>query len=56
VVDQIWANTAGTPVDEYTYGYDASGNRLWKENVVSKAQATPVYLEGRRGTGPVLTR
>ena len=31
VVDQLWANDAGTPTDEYRYGYDRAGNRVWKQ-------------------------
>jgi RHS repeat-associated protein len=35
VADQVWSkygSGAGT-IDEYRYGYDRAGNRLWKENV-----------------------
>jgi len=37
VVDQVWQQYGDSPqtLDEYRYGYDAAGNRLWKENVVA---------------------
>ncbi len=35
VVDQLWEDDSSTAIDEYEYGYDAVGNRLWKENTVS---------------------
>ncbi|MCA9163688.1 MAG: hypothetical protein KDA62_11935 [Planctomycetales bacterium] len=36
---------SSTDVDRYKYGYDRASNRIWKENTVSKAQTTPVYLD-----------
>ena len=33
IVDQVW-QSGGVNVDRYQYGYNAVGNRLWKENVV----------------------
>ncbi|MEN6449772.1 MAG: hypothetical protein ABFC96_04695 [Thermoguttaceae bacterium] len=32
-------------LDHFRYGYGRAGNRLWRENVVSKNMATPVYLD-----------
>ena len=39
VVDQVWEDYSGTPtpIDEYAYGYDRSGNRLWKQNLEQNA-------------------
>ena len=39
VVDQVWQDYSGTPtaIDEYKYGYDHAGNRLWKQNVLGTA-------------------
>ena len=37
IVDQLWANDAGTVLDEYKYGYDADGNVLWKQNATPGA-------------------
>ena len=40
VVDQLWANDAGTTViDEYKYGYDRAGNRTWKQNAAAVGKA-----------------
>ena len=38
VVDQLW-KLDGVAVDEYSYGYNQAGNRLWKENVVAGDQS-----------------
>ncbi len=34
VVDQAWTTDGQNPtaLDEYTYGYDTAGNRLWRQN------------------------
>jgi RHS repeat-associated protein len=46
VVDQVWSDYGNsTTVDEFKYGYDMSGNVAWKENVVSRGQPSPVYLD-----------
>ncbi|MEZ6109495.1 MAG: hypothetical protein R3C99_00340 [Pirellulaceae bacterium] len=46
VVDHRWLNyNTSTDVDRFKYGYDRASNRIWKENTVSKAQTTPVYLD-----------
>ena len=45
VADQLWADDSGNVLDEYKYGYDAAGNVLWKQNVVSENQQSPVYLD-----------
>ena len=45
VADQLWSNYNGDPLDHYAYTYDRTGNRTSRENVVSKDQATPVYLD-----------
>ena len=35
IVDQKWQiETAGTVKDEYKYGYDAAGNRTYRENTI----------------------
>ncbi|MCC5830188.1 MAG: hypothetical protein JJU36_12135, partial [Phycisphaeraceae bacterium] len=41
VTEQKWTNTASTPTtrDGYAYGHDASGNRLYRENLVSAAHS-----------------
>ena len=45
VVDQIWAgygdNSSTGVVDGYRYGYDAAGNRVWKENVTARISGGP---------------
>ncbi|MEZ6109493.1 MAG: hypothetical protein R3C99_00330 [Pirellulaceae bacterium] len=44
--DQRWVDYgACQAVDRFKYGYDRASNRIWKENTVSKAQTTPVYLD-----------
>ncbi|MCA9182811.1 MAG: RHS repeat-associated core domain-containing protein, partial [Planctomycetales bacterium] len=46
VVDHRWLNyNTSTDIDRFKYGYDRASNRIWKENTVSKAQTTPVYLD-----------
>jgi RHS repeat-associated protein len=48
VIDQVWTDYGANPdvaIDEYIYTYDRAGNRLSKENVVSKNQGTPVNLD-----------
>ncbi len=38
VVDQRWLNpTTGTATDRFQYGYDAAGNRTFRDNLVSAA-------------------
>jgi RHS repeat-associated protein len=38
VVDQLWTNTGtSTTTDEFQYGYDAVGNRLYRNNTVNTA-------------------
>jgi RHS repeat-associated protein len=39
VTNHLWQDTAATPntLDQYLYGYDAAGNRVWKENVKAAA-------------------
>ncbi|MCC5828793.1 MAG: RHS repeat-associated core domain-containing protein [Phycisphaeraceae bacterium] len=41
VKEQKWTNTASTPTtrDGYAYAHDASGNRLYRENLVSAARS-----------------
>jgi RHS repeat-associated protein len=36
VVDQKWVKS-GTSLDRFQYGYDRSGNRLWRDNLVNAA-------------------
>ncbi len=65
VVDQKWQNTAATPFDRFTYGYDSVSNRLYEKNEVATtlselyhaSGATSGYYDGldrlkefRRGT------
>ncbi len=39
VVDQKWYDYAASAVrDQYTYGYDRAGNRLWRENATASAK------------------
>ncbi len=46
VKDLRWTNYAGTTdLVGIKHGYDRAGNRLWRRDVVSAAQATPVYLD-----------
>jgi hypothetical protein len=44
VVQQLWANSAG-PLDQFQYGYDRAGNRLWRRNVLSSSLNPPVPLD-----------
>jgi hypothetical protein len=38
VVDDLWVNTStSTTTDEYQYGYDLLGNRLYRQNTVNTA-------------------
>jgi RHS repeat-associated protein len=38
VVDQLWENTStSTATDEFQYGYDLLGNRLYRDNLVNTA-------------------
>jgi RHS repeat-associated protein len=39
VVDQLWADDADTPIDQYKYGYDRAGNRVWKQNAAAVGKA-----------------
>jgi hypothetical protein len=39
VVDQVWTDSSNNIVDEYKYGYDRAGNRLWKQNLGPNASA-----------------
>ncbi len=45
-VDLLWYDY-GSSADavRIKHGYDRAGNRLWRQDVVSAAQATPVYLD-----------
>ena len=46
VIDQRWYDYgASADVDRFKYGYDRASNRIWRENTVSKALTTPVYLD-----------
>ena len=56
VVDQIWEDYGGqTPVaiDQYRYGHDRAGNRLWRENVVAGNQIPAVHLDELYAYDPV---
>jgi hypothetical protein len=37
--DQVWEDGAQNLVDEYMYGYDRAGNRLWKQNAAAVGKA-----------------
>ena len=37
VIDQVWRNSSGSVIDRYQYGYDRSGNRLFKNNLLDTA-------------------
>ena len=37
VIDQVWRNSSGSVIDRYQYGYDRSGNRMSKNNLVDSA-------------------
>ena len=37
VIDQVWRNSSGSVIDRYQYGYDRSGNRVSKNNLVDSA-------------------
>jgi hypothetical protein len=47
VADQLWANYGTSPdtLADLGYGYDPSGNRLYREDLTSKSVASPVYLD-----------
>jgi len=47
VVDHTWKiKTAGTDKDRFSYGYDASGNRLWRKNEVATAFSELYHSNG----------
>src|SRR5262249_35471350 len=37
VVDQRWQTNAGAATDDFLYGYDRDGNRLFRDNLVNPA-------------------
>ena len=37
VIDKVWRNSSGSVIDRYQYGYDRSGNRMSKNNLVDSA-------------------
>ena len=39
IVDQRWSTSTPTAKDRFQYGYDRSGNRLYKENLVDTREA-----------------
>ena len=43
VVQQPWKTSGGT-LDQFNYGYDRAGNRLWRQNVVSGGLSPAVPL------------
>jgi RHS repeat-associated protein len=45
IIDQRWKTSGGTDKDRFKYGYDRDSNRQWKENTVSKALGSPVYMD-----------
>jgi YD repeat-containing protein len=47
VVDQRWlTSTSGAALDEYRYGYDRDGNRLYRENVVNALFSELYHYDG----------
>jgi RHS repeat-associated protein len=46
VVDQRWLTSGGAPLDEYRYGYDRDGNRLYRENVVNALFSELYHYDG----------
>jgi len=47
VVDQLWLDTnTGTPTDDFTYGYDADGNPLYRDNQVNPAFGELYHANG----------
>ena len=55
VVDQRWRNpTTGTATDRFQYGYDAAGNRTFRDNLVSAAFGlTPADVKLMWDTAPL---
>ena len=55
VVDQRWLNpTTGTATDRFQYGYDAAGNRTFRDNLVSAAFGlTPADVKLMWDTAPL---
>jgi len=46
IVRNLWKVTSGgAALDEIKYGYDRASNRIWRENMVAKAQTTPQYFD-----------
>ena len=47
IIDQRWKYYGASPADRdrFKYGYDRDSNRQWKENTVSKALGSPVYMD-----------
>ncbi len=46
VVDLLWRDYgSSTDAARIKHGYDRASNRLWREDTVSKAQGTPVYVD-----------
>ncbi len=46
VIDQKWVNESGTAVDEYQYGYDNDGNRLYRKNTLSATNSELYTYDG----------
>ena len=44
VIDHIWSDDSDA-IDEYLYGHDRSGNRVWKENAVAASLDPEVHLD-----------
>jgi hypothetical protein len=51
VVDQKWQTQSGTPVakDRYTYGYDLTGNRLYRKNELKDELGELYHANGPSG-------
>jgi RHS repeat-associated protein len=46
VIDQKWQDACGTPVDEYTYTYDAAGNRTSRGNAKCSSLSETYAYDG----------
>ena len=54
IIDQKWTNSAGTTTfDEYQYGYDRGGNRVYKQNAVGSAKDEFYSYDGLQRLGQV---